>query len=241
MEKCLVFEVRGEWAHFRKIYTTSSPLSYSIPPRTAIAGMLGAIVGLDKKNYYDSFTKDKARIAIRIITPVKKFRLGINLINTKTAKWFAQIKDRTQVKQELVKQPCYRIYFTHADRGLYDSVKEFLSLGRCFYTPCLGLSEYIAHLEYLGEYAMVNKTGSEKTVIHSVLPIPQRFPIYLGGEELSGRGEYFKETLPNDFTPGGQREVREFIRVLFERQGRAIVCEPPQYWQVENGENIIFL
>ncbi len=109
MEKCIVFEVWGDWAHFRKIYTTSSPLSYSIPPRTAIAGLISAIIGNDKNQYYDCFTKDQAWIAVRIINPIKKFRIGLNLINTKTAKMFAQIKERTQVRQEIVKHPRYRI------------------------------------------------------------------------------------------------------------------------------------
>lgn len=241
MDKCLVFEVKGDWAHFRKIYTTSSPLSYSIPPRTAIVGLIAAIIGLDKEQYYDNFTKDKAGIALRIINPIKKFRLGLNLIDTKKAKWFAQIKDRTQVKQELVKQPCYRVYFTHVDIELYETVKEYLGSGQSYYTPCLGLSEYLAQIGYVGEFSIKDETTCESTSIHSVIPITQKFPIHLGAGGENGRGEYFKEILPNDFATGNERIVQEFVKVLFERRGRAVVCVPPRYWKVENGENIIFL
>ncbi|MDS1029152.1 type I-B CRISPR-associated protein Cas5b [Bacillota bacterium LX-D] len=241
MEKCLVFEVRGDWAHFRKIYTTSSPLSYSIPPRTTTAGLIAAVIGLDKTQYYDYFTKDRASIAVRIINPIRKFRIGLNFINTKTAKMFAQIRERTQVKQELVKKPHYRIYFYHTDQEMYQNLQGFLERGQSFYTPYLGLSEYLAHIEYIGELAIREVNGGVEVPIHSVLPLHDKFPINFDQDDPDQRGEYFKETMPNDFERGNQRVVNEFAKVLFERKGKAIKCTPNKYWQVGNGENIIFL
>lgn len=241
MANCLVFEVKGDWAHFRKIYTTSSPLSYSIPPRTTIAGMIGAVIGLDKNDYYDYFIKGRADIAIGIVKPIKKFRMGLNFINTKTARMFAQIKERTQVKQELVKAPHYRIYFSHKDRELYQKLRRYLEQGRCFYTPYLGLSEYIARIEYMGEFTMQEVDQGGEQFIHSVIPLREKFPINLDGVNSGEPREYFKETMPNDFARGNQRIVNEFARVLFERGGRTISCTPPGYWQVSNGENVLFL
>ena len=83
MDKILVFDVWGEYAHFRKYYTTTSPLSFSIPPRTAISGLMGAIIGLSKDEYLKYFSKEQAQIAVRILNPIKKVRLAENLINTK--------------------------------------------------------------------------------------------------------------------------------------------------------------
>ena len=53
-ERVIVFDVWGDYAHFRKNYSTSSPLTYSFPPRTALSGLIGAIAGLDKSNYGSS-------------------------------------------------------------------------------------------------------------------------------------------------------------------------------------------
>lgn len=242
MTKCLVFDIRGEWGHFRKIYTTSSPLSYSIPPRTALAGMLGALVGLDRKEYYNWMGKDKTYLALRIMSPIKKQRIGINLINTKTAKYFSQIRDRTQVKQELIKEPHYRIYFTHDDNDFYQQVKGYLEDGRSFYTLCMGLSEFIAQYQYVGEFQMTEIRGETAVEIHSVLPMVERCHITLGNADEDGAPrEYFKETLPNDFEAEGERIVKEFITVLMERNGKPIICSPASYWQVGNGDNILFL
>ncbi len=82
--------------------------------------------------------------------------------------------------------------------------------------------------------------SGEEIQIHSVVPIPEKFPVKLAGE-IPERGEYFKEILPNDFEHGNERIVREFAKVLFERNGKTISCQPQKYWRVGNGENILFL
>ena len=48
--KILVFDIWGEYAHFKKIYATTSALSYVVPPKTSIYGYIGAILGLEKED-----------------------------------------------------------------------------------------------------------------------------------------------------------------------------------------------
>lgn len=47
--KVLAFDIWADYAHFRKFYTTTSPLTFSFPPPPTIAGILGAIYGTEKK------------------------------------------------------------------------------------------------------------------------------------------------------------------------------------------------
>ena len=125
--KALVFDIKGDYGHFRKFYTTSSPLTFSIPPRTTVCGIIGALIGLDKKEYLKYFKKEEAKIAIQILQPINKTRLSINLIDTKKAKeYYSKIEKRTQVTYELLKNPSYRIYFYHSNKELYKKVKLFL-------------------------------------------------------------------------------------------------------------------
>ena len=72
VDQVLVFDIWGEYAHFRKYYTTTSPLSYSLPTRTALTGLIGAITGFKKDEYLKHFTKDQAFIAVRLLKPIKK-------------------------------------------------------------------------------------------------------------------------------------------------------------------------
>ncbi len=86
-----------------RIYTTSSPLTYSFPPRTALSGLIGAIVGFDKEDYFRHFLRKDAKIGCKILEPIKKVRIGENLINTKIAVKMHLIKNRNQIRLEFVK------------------------------------------------------------------------------------------------------------------------------------------
>jgi len=68
----LVFDISASYGHFKKPYTTTSPLTYSIPTRTAVSGIIAAVLGFGKEDYQEHFTKPQAKIAIGIRNPVKK-------------------------------------------------------------------------------------------------------------------------------------------------------------------------
>ena len=46
--KILVFDIWGDYAHFKKIYATTSALTYVIPTKPSIYGYIGSIVGREK-------------------------------------------------------------------------------------------------------------------------------------------------------------------------------------------------
>lgn len=232
--KCLVFDVWGDFAHYRKFYTTSSPLTFSIPPRTAVAGMIAAILGIDRNEYLECFTKDKANIAVRIMNPVKKTRISYNLIDTKTAKMMSKIQNRTQVTFEVLKDCKFRIYFSHVNSTLYEKLKMYLSDHISYYTPCLGLSEYLCNFQFVGEYDFMEKPGTFLEYINSVIPISENVEV-----EFEEGNEYFKDTLPNEMND--DREVTEYIKILYERNCRPIKCKVNKYYTTAEDEKIVFL
>ncbi|ELZ84466.1 CRISPR-associated Cas5h family protein [Haloferax gibbonsii ATCC 33959] len=81
-ESCLVFDVSGDFAHFRKPETTSPAQTFGIPPRTTVAGMTAAILGLDRDSYYDTFSRESSRIAVQLRSPIRRISLGINILTT---------------------------------------------------------------------------------------------------------------------------------------------------------------
>jgi len=238
MEQVLVFDVWGDYAHFRKYYTTSSPLTFSIPPRTAVCGLIAGIIGLDKQEYLKYFTKNRADIAVRILNPVKKVRIAENLIDTKNAPMMGRIKNRTQIRFEFLKDPAYRIYFRHTDTEVYNSARDFLQEGKCVYTPCLGLSEHLASFKFLEEAEFSLQEGDGFVRIDSVVPMPDDSKIELKLEE----GEYFQETLPVEMEE--DRTVREYCKTVFERNGKPLSVKVESYWEVRRqagSERIVFL
>lgn len=80
----LVFDIWGDYGFFRIPYTTTSSMSYPFPPKTTISGAIAAILGLPKNSYNETiFNKEDFKLSLRIMTPLNKEILGINLFNTR--------------------------------------------------------------------------------------------------------------------------------------------------------------
>lgn len=235
MEKCLVFDVWGNYGHFRKFYTTSSPLTHAFPPKTAIWGMVGAIIGLDKDDYLNHFQDPQIACGVRIVASVKKTRIALNLIDTKSNKrYFADNTQHTQVNMELLKRPSFRIYFYHPDETIYNKLGNNLVQHKSYYTICLGLSEYLAQFKFCGEFQVKQFEGETDTIIKSIIPMDK-----IDGYRIEDGFEYFQETVPAGMNP--KRQPTRYQKVLYERNGKAITCFPRKYYKVESGENVIFL
>ncbi len=235
LDKFLVFDIWSQYAHFKKPYTTTSPLTFSLPPRTVIAGILAAIAGIDKNEYIPYFTKELSDISVGIREPVKKVRIAENLINTKAS--MTKIINRTQIRIEFLKDPKYRIYFSHSCGEVYNNIKSMLENHTSFYTTSLGLSENLANYEYIGEFEASEKESEEQVFISSVIPLDvlKKNKLIIADE-----AEYFTENIPIEMT--GQRRTIQFREVLFERNAKKIKASISNYVELKGlDENIIVL
>jgi CRISPR-associated protein, Cas5h family len=83
MNKILIFDLVGMFAHFRKFYTNSSSLSYAFPPRTVITGLLAGILGYERDKYYEEFSSENCSVGLAIKNPIRKLVQTVNYIRTK--------------------------------------------------------------------------------------------------------------------------------------------------------------
>ena len=161
----VVFRYRGRYGHFRKPYSNVSSLSYPFPPRTAIAGLLGAILGVKKEKVAETFNEDDARIAVEMdaevktITHVTNFRQdGPGDVNYSIKRpkrdWKPKPLKRvpaqnvsTQIPMELLRNPSYLIYVNL--NNYMDELISRIKIERYVYTPCMGLSEFLVEVEYI--------------------------------------------------------------------------------------------
>jgi len=99
----------GKMAHFRKYYTSASALSYTIPPKTTIVGLLAGMLGMQRDTYYDAF--NDWSIGIEVVSPVRKIfqkmnylkvenaiKIGLNTNNLE----ITGVNNRTQIAVELL-------------------------------------------------------------------------------------------------------------------------------------------
>lgn len=239
--KLLVFDVWGDFAHFRKFFTTSSPLTFSFPPPPTIAGMLGAIYGADKaKNeYLRLFMNENCKLAVQILQSIKKIRMGINHMETKGKNIYRPASTqnaRTQIRTEFICSPFFRIYFTHISNNIYQRLLGNFLEHRTHFTLSLGLSELLANFNFVGEIEYENLTSND--FVDIVTPIVSKNLVAPDSLILQQGKIYFKERMPIFMTP--ERMVTYYDDVIFEPSGKPITAKVKIFQLLSDGTKISF-
>jgi len=229
-KKTLVFDIWANYGHYKVIYATTSALTYPIPFKTAIYGLIGNIIGLKKEQnqYLNRFNPGACKIALQIMHPVKTQRIHINLSPAP-----GPIKDnRKPTLMEHVYNPRYRIYFTHNDEDIYERLKSQLMKHQSVYTPCMGLANLLANFCFVGEFEYQEKEQG-KTQVQSIIPMQVflRFGEDNANTEIIQLGMYAMEMNAN-------RDVTKRDDILLERTGKAIHAEVKNYQSVDINDNV---
>ncbi len=151
MDKLIIFDISGPFANFRKFYTNSSSLTYIIPPRTVISGLISGIIGKPIDSYYEEFSIDKANIGVKPLTKSKKLTQTVNYYNieikNKTLRYQVPLEILVPEKRdELVS---YRIYFSHKNEEIFNKLLSRLQNRNFIYNPYLGISEFLANINFV--------------------------------------------------------------------------------------------
>lgn len=235
----LIFDLYADFGHFRKIYSTSSPLTYSIIPPTAFYGIVGAIIGLEKNEneYLQYVNHHTVKFAVQLLHSVKKIRIGLNHVNTKGDIWIPKQRRegaRTQIRTEFLRFPKYRCYVHMKDSSLFAKLIEYVQHHKNVYTVSMGLSECLAQMEFVSVENFEQRIGGEMTQI--VTAIPERV---LKKLEVEFGKQYLKERLPIHIN--SERVVSLYDEVLFEANGQPIVASVDSYWTDRRDTQIVFL
>ncbi len=231
-QSILVFDIFADYAQFKKYFTNMSPLTFPLPSRTVISGIIGAIIGIDKGENPESFSKKKSFIALKINNSARKIKLPTNYLKTVSKTHFSKFKEHKPTNVEYLKNPSYRIYFYHKENGIYEKLKNNLEKHKSVYTLNLGISSCLANFSYIGEYK-VQKKKSSSVRISSVIPNDKIKNIIFEDKVVVQ-----KCTLPNIML--NDREVTEYKEFLYEVNGNKVSVDIEKYYRINDlGENII--
>ncbi len=243
--KTIIFDLWGDWAHFKKFYTTASPLSFHFPPITALKGIVGAILGLGKEKSAPNFylrELEGLHCAIQILHPIKTFRMGYNWIETKKAKYLSRIpseKGRYQTVIETIKEPGYRIYLAFPENeSLLQKLSQLLQNHQSVYTPYLGISEHLANFNFVDELEAVHKTGSNFIPIHSIISVDNLESNGQLALKIQEGNAYQRDRIP--ISMNEDRMVTKYESVIYEMNGEPILAIPKFYWELNYGINLHF-
>lgn len=192
--ECLSFTVRGPWAHFRRIDTTTEKLTYRVIPRTTVAGLIAAVLGRPRNSYYDAFAPEASAIAITPQSRLDTMSVPILTLPTeegdiKTAAGVTgktvvdpeQIyKERKRRTFEYILNPAYRIDLVLDDVTTFERLSQMLNEGRSVYTPYLGKSECLATIENVTRKTV--ETAESVKRVDSI--VPENHAVPTPGEPL---------------------------------------------------------
>jgi len=254
VDKVLIFDLKGPFAHFRKYYTNSSSLSYSFPPRTTIIGLVAGLLGFERDSYYESFDDDKCRVAVSIRALIRKIMQTMNYTSTKSYSFDKILlggTNPTQIPLEVVcpvhdRELSYRIYFSHTDPEIYRGLRRRLEEELFVYPPYLGITEFIGEINYINEGTI--SEPSKKDDFIDIRSVCRKNAIAdLSFESDGDVLQYILEKMPSDFS--NDRTVTRYNEYAFEKSGNELCIKPKEEFfhldYVESdhvvSENIIFM
>jgi len=223
----LSFDISGKFAHFRKFYSSSTALSFSIPPRTTIIGILAAILGKEKESYYEDFASDKIRIGIAVCSKLKKSFHRLNHLKITGPSDFRGANLHIQTPFEVISPEnfasgliTYKIYVSYFEEGknLFDELKSKISNYSNSFPISFGVAPFSAKIHNYILYNDQNireiEVDSETISFNSAVNSENVLELFYNRENIS---EFMieDEIMPADFKANFNRELSKMNKVLF--------------------------
>ncbi|MHA1375768.1 MAG: CRISPR-associated protein Cas5 [Promethearchaeota archaeon] len=194
--KVLIFDIEAPFGFFKISEVTRATVSFPFT-RTALIGLIGAILGKERNSYWDDDSSlSKSLIALEIIKPIKHMGFTVNYSHTKYVVKIARtlstylpsqtgkgrkkkfISFVTNVRLDYLRDIHYRIYFSTDNTDLYEDLKKRLINSDFHYPPYIGHANLLADILYIGE-SKVKEMREQEPLVDSVIAIDYLDPNYL--------------------------------------------------------------
>ncbi|MHA1222749.1 MAG: type I-B CRISPR-associated protein Cas5b [Candidatus Heimdallarchaeaceae archaeon] len=184
----LVFDIKGEFAHFRAYDTTRENMTYPFPPRTAILGLIGGMLGFERNKYWVNSSLKDSSVALQILSPIWRSSIKINYLHTKypiilpSSIKILMAKDpfavtnkesrgfNAPVNLNVLRSVAYRIFFHSHDESLMDELHMRLKTRRYCYPPYLGHANMLAEINFIDKIPVKPMEKGEYEV-RSLIPV----------------------------------------------------------------------
>ncbi|MFW6272853.1 MAG: CRISPR-associated protein Cas5 [bacterium] len=224
----LMFDLVGKFAHFRKFYTNNTAMSFTIPPRTTLMGIVGAILGKPRDSYYEELSSDKIRFGIQVKSNLKKSFHRVNYLMIKDERDFRGRRSHVQTPVEVVSgydlrkdNIRYRIYVSYngESNNSFQKLKEALLFNKVSYNITLGTANHSASIEKVtlieNKEIAENKIDNEFISIDSACKSENIKEIKFDKEEQDKYNFIEEEMMPADFKANYDREVEKMNRLIY--------------------------
>ncbi|MCP2239496.1 CRISPR-associated protein Cas5 [Thermoanaerobacterium thermosaccharolyticum] len=250
--KVVSFSVNGKMAHFRKVHSNASVLSYFLPPRTTISGIVAGLLGMERDTYYETFSIDNCKIAVACQMPIKKCMQKLNHLMIKSKNDLnGSAENHSQAATELViplnirtGYVSYQIWIHHSDNNIMEKLEWIVNDMPMYYTQgisvALGTAFNLGWIEKKGVYEAEEVYKSDVVDMYSAIPMEYIDDIKL--QNMTDRWyRLIKEEVPLEFTKGRKITERGLKNILINIEGSPIKVTAKQYVKLDNGLNIMWM
>lgn len=249
------FDIVGKFAHFRKYYSNSTALSFSIPPRTTIMGLISSFMGYERDSYYKQLSSDNIRIGIFVKNPIRKKFHRLNHLKITSQSDFRGIKGHTQTPFEIIipenivtGEIIYTIYISNFENGgkEFDKIKNSLNKkGNGKYNLSFGVANFLCRIDnmicYSADQIIEKQVDNEYIVFNSAIVSNSITEIKFTKSDNFNYNLIEEEMIPSDYIDNYNREVKKMIRILYSISGAPIEAKfIGKYYELKNNEGKIF-
>lgn len=160
--KGILFELKGDWGHFRKPETNNNPLTHDFITKTALIGLIGAVLGKERdemKSLFPQLSEDFL-YGVCVKKAVKKESWAF------TMRYVVDLMQKAPKQMEFLKNPENQIALALKNENSASVFDEFVSAIRkdeSKFTPVLGLHNCPAEIEFVSVGEFQIKDGSFST------------------------------------------------------------------------------
>lgn len=231
----LSFTIAGKLAHFRKYYANNTALSFSIPPRTTLMGIVASVMGWEKDSYYEKLSSQNFQFGVRVLSPLKKSFQRLNFLSIKKTGDISKSFDsdfrgrggRIQTPFEIISglnltkdEVVYQIFLQPTDisNPVYSEIKERFLRSNPVYNLSLGPANFQASLqqvELIQSSDIEQKKSADFIRIHSAIPVSHVDELEFKKDESTQYNFVEEDMMPGEFIGDNNREVKKMNRLLF--------------------------
>jgi len=174
MARLISFVIKSDFGFFKKPEINEVYLTYTIPPKPLILGILGAILGLKglKEQYYEKKSLpeyyEKLKDLKIGVTPLKDnfpFNKIMNKYNSRNS-YFYTTEDGAEnlpIIEQLIIKPSYKIfvYDPKSDNKIFSNLIKLLEKNQTIFIPYMGKNDFPLEIDNFKEHASFEEMKEE--------------------------------------------------------------------------------
>lgn len=158
----ILFEIKGNYGHFRKPETNNNPLTHDFITKTALIGLIGSVLGIERREMSELFPQlsENLLYGVSVQNSVKKESWSFTLRNV------VDFLQKAPKQMEFLKSPENKIALALKDEkssAIFDDFLKAIQQDEAKFTPVLGLHNCPAELHFLKSGNFELKTGNFAT------------------------------------------------------------------------------